>query len=46
MIYKVKITYTVFNLERVAGSSMINKELKKSACLNSYNRCIDILINQ
>ena len=29
MIYKVKITYKVINLERVPDSSIINKESKK-----------------
>ena len=29
MIYKVKITYKVINLEQVPGSSIINKELEK-----------------
>ena len=28
MIYKVKLTYKVINLERVPGSSIITKELK------------------
>ena len=28
MIYKVKTTYKVINLERAPGSSIINKELK------------------
>ena len=28
MIYKIKITYKVINLERVTGSCIINKELK------------------
>ena len=29
MIYKIKITYKAINIERVPGSSIINKELKK-----------------
>ena len=29
MIYKVKKTYKVINLERVPGSNIVNKELKK-----------------
>ena len=29
MIYKVKITYKVINLELVPGGSIVNKELKK-----------------
>ena len=46
MIYKVKITYKVIILERVSGSSIVNKELKKQTCLNLFDRCINILINQ
>ena len=30
MIYKVKITYKVINLEQVPGSSITSKELKKN----------------
>ena len=44
MICKVKITYKVITLERVAGSCIINKELKKTY-LHLCNRCIDISIN-
>ena len=45
MIYEVKITYQVINLERVPSNCIINKEFKKFTCLNLYNRCIDIFIN-
>ena len=34
MIYKVKITYAVTNLEWVPSSCIINKKLKKKTCFN------------
>ena len=37
MIIKVKITYQVINLERVPGSCIINKELKKFTSLYLFN---------
>ena len=45
MIYKVKITYKVFNFERVPVRCLINTKQKIWTCLNFYDTCIDILVN-
>ena len=46
MIYTVKISFKVTNLEQAPGCCIMSKKkLKNKLCLNVYNRCIEILVN-